>query len=132
MSGRNLVASGTPWESIVGYSRAVRVGPLVEVSGTTSTGSDGQFLDGDVYEQTRRVLANVQTALAHAGASLGDVVRTRIYVTDITQWEDIGRAHAEAFAEIRPATCMVQVAALIDSRMLVEIEATAYVAGGAP
>jgi enamine deaminase RidA (YjgF/YER057c/UK114 family) len=118
--------TGTPWEPVVGYSRVVRAGPLVVVSGCTSTGADGRFVDGDAAAQARCCLANVVAALERVGAAPEDVVRTRIYVTDIADWEAVGRAHGDVFGEIRPATSLVQVAALIDPGMRVEIEAMAY------
>ncbi|PSP73227.1 hypothetical protein BRC86_10195 [Halobacteriales archaeon QS_3_64_16] len=126
---RRTIASGTEWESAAGYSRAVRVGPHVTISGTTTTDADGEVVAGEAYAQTARAIANVESALAEAGAELADVVRTRMYVTDIEKWEAIGGAHAEAFGEIRPATTMVEVSRLIAPELCVEIEADAIVAG---
>lgn len=128
---RQLFSSGTMWEPLVGYSRAVRVGPFVQVAGTTATGPEGERLGGaDAYEQTRQALRNVELALRQAGAEMRHVVRTRVYVTDIDGWEAVGRAHAEAFREIRPVTSMVEVSRLVAPDMLVEIEAEAIVHDG--
>ena len=133
MTERINFGTGTPWEPIVGYSRAVRVGPFVWVSGTTATGADGQLAGiGDLAAQTRQALVNLRAALERAGARLEHVVRTRIYVTDIARWEEAGRVHGEFFCNIRPAATMVQVSSLIDPDMLVEIEADAYVLEAAP
>jgi enamine deaminase RidA (YjgF/YER057c/UK114 family) len=126
MTPRERISSGAKWESIVGYSRAVKVGNRIYVTGTTAVGANGEIVgEGNAYEQARQCLQNIESALTRLGAGLANVVRTRMFVTDISRWEEYGRAHGESFREVMPATTMVEVKALIDPRMLIEIEADA-------
>ena len=125
MQQRKNISSGSPWEDVVGYSRAVRIGNVIEVAGTTAMDGDVLIGEGDVYAQTKFIFQKIERALAEAGSSLTDVVRTRMFITDIAKWEEAGRAHGEFFKSIKPASTMVEVSALIDERLLIEIEVTA-------
>ena len=125
MHYRQNISSGSPWEDVVGYSRAVRIGNVIEVAGTTAMDGDVLIGEGDVYAQTKFIFQKIERALAEAGSSLTDVVRTRMFITDIAKWEEAGRAHGEFFKTIKPASTMVEVSALIDERLLIEIEVTA-------
>ena len=127
MNDRTLISSGSPWEDVVGYSRAVRVGNLVEVAGTTSVDGDELIGEGSVYEQAKFIFQKIGKALVQAGSSLDHVIRTRMFITDISKWEEAGKAHGEVFQNIKPASTMVEVSALIDSRLLIEIEVTAVI-----
>ena len=126
---RKKISSGSPWENIVGYSRAVRVGNIIEVAGTTAMDGDVLVGEGDVYAQTVFILKKIEQALHEAGATLSDVVRTRMFVTDIDRWEEVGKAHGEFFKDIKPVTSMIEVSKLINEDLLIEIEATAIVGG---
>jgi len=128
MKNRKNISSGSPWEDTIGYCRAVRIGKVVEVSGTTAVDNGQVVGENSPYEQTRFILAKIEKALIEAGATMRDVVRTRMFVTDISRWEEVGRAHGEFFRDIKPATCMVEVKALIEPALLVEIEVTAIIA----
>lgn len=127
MNDRILINSGSLWENVVGYSRAVKVGNLVEVAGTTAVDGDQVIGEGSVYEQARFIFQKIGRALQQAGSSLDHVVRTRMYITDISKWEEAGKAHGEVFQQIKPALTMIEVSALIDARLLIEIEATAII-----
>ncbi|MEM6263945.1 MAG: RidA family protein [Bacteroidota bacterium] len=127
MNKRQNISSGSPWEAKVGYSRAVRIGNLVEVAGTTASNEAGPLFPGDPYRQAQFIFLKIQQALEDAGAKMEDVIRTRMYVTDIEFWEEVGKAHEEVFKDIRPAATMVEVYKLIDSQLLVEVEVTAVI-----